>query len=96
MFMKKATIAIVSFLVCLRFVNSEERRTLTVDDYFSIPELSSPQISPDGQWVVVVASDRNGPVGLYRTVRSHIVALRLCVCLGVAGLDTEGASGLRT
>jgi dipeptidyl aminopeptidase/acylaminoacyl peptidase len=57
--MRKATIVVFLFFVCLRFIHSEERRTLTVEDYFSIPELSSPQISPDGKWVVYVATQQD-------------------------------------
>jgi dipeptidyl aminopeptidase/acylaminoacyl peptidase len=39
-------------LLCLELNAAESRRKLTIDDYFSIHPLSSPQVSPDGKWIV--------------------------------------------
>jgi dipeptidyl aminopeptidase/acylaminoacyl peptidase len=43
------------FLIVLVYLDvhaAEPRRKLTIDDYFSIHPLSSPQVSPDGKWIV--------------------------------------------
>ena len=51
-------ILLSALLVCvsLQSVYSESRRPLTVDDYFLIQQLSSPQVSPDGKWVAYEAT----------------------------------------
>src|SRR5262245_51031403 len=51
--MKK--IFLIVFLWICSFAYSESLRRLTTDDYFSIPQLSSPKVSPDGKWVVYEA-----------------------------------------
>ncbi len=36
--------------------NTAEKRTVTIDDYFSLQTVSDPQLSPDGAWVAYVVS----------------------------------------
>jgi Tol biopolymer transport system component len=53
--MKRLFITPIIAFICLQVCYSESQRKLTVDDYFLIPQLSSPQVSPDGKWVAFEA-----------------------------------------
>ena len=50
---------IILFIFCLQAAYSESPRKLTVDDYFLIPQLSSPKVSPDGKWIAYDAKQFN-------------------------------------
>jgi len=53
--MKKFFITPILVFLFLQLSYSESLRKLTVDDFFSIPQLSSPQVSPDGKWIAYEA-----------------------------------------
>ena len=53
--MKKLLITPLLIFFCFQIGYSESKRKLTVDDFFSIPQLSSPQVSPDGKWIAYAA-----------------------------------------
>src|SRR5262245_26093 len=51
--MKK--IFLIIFVCFCSYAFSDSPRRLNVDDYFSIPQLSSPKVSPDGKWIAYSA-----------------------------------------
>lgn len=53
--MKKIFLTPLLVFLVLQLSYSESLRKLTVDDFFSIPQLSSPQVSPDGKWIAYAA-----------------------------------------
>jgi dipeptidyl aminopeptidase/acylaminoacyl peptidase len=50
------SLAVLTFFAPGRVAYGQERRPLTLEDYFRIEDAGSPALSPDGRWVVFVRS----------------------------------------
>jgi dipeptidyl aminopeptidase/acylaminoacyl peptidase len=67
--MRRFTLALCLALCASQVLSAEPsvvRRTLTADDFYSVQDVSDPQVSPDGQWVayLVTSNDRESDSAL--------------------------------